>query len=135
MCMCFGPRVTCRVHQLEIHQTRDSEIYLPGSFNQTPGLAVSMLHYPLAIQTHNIYWVKCADKAAMKLCRFLLFYRNAFSGSISFFVITDGYQGSFIVTIVITVLTTLTATVICSCIVHLVKKHSCPGKSVSRRYF
>lgn len=60
-------RVTCRVHQPEIHQTRDSEIYLP-----------------------------------------------------------DGYQESFTVTIVITVLTTLTATVICSSIVHLVKKHSCP---------
>ncbi|CAI5671563.1 unnamed protein product [Oreochromis niloticus] len=60
-------RVTCRVHQPEIHQTRDSEIYLP-----------------------------------------------------------DGYQGSFTVTIAITVLTTLTATVICSFIVHLVKKHSCP---------
>ncbi|XP_031591153.1 butyrophilin subfamily 2 member A1-like [Oreochromis aureus] len=60
-------RVTCRVHQPEIHQTRDSEIYLP-----------------------------------------------------------DGYQGSFTVTIAITVLTTLTATVICLFIVHLVKKHSCP---------
>ncbi|XP_005951115.1 butyrophilin subfamily 3 member A2 isoform X2 [Haplochromis burtoni] len=66
-------RVTCRVHQLEIHQTRDSEIYLP-----------------------------------------------------------DGYQGSFTVTIVITVLTTLTATVICSCIVHLVKKHSCPVRRQKR---
>ncbi|XP_035771238.1 uncharacterized protein LOC102784984 [Neolamprologus brichardi] len=41
---------------------------------------------------------------------------------------TDGYQESFTVTIVITVLTTLTATVICSCIVQLVKKHSCPVK-------
>ncbi|XP_005753768.1 butyrophilin subfamily 2 member A1-like [Pundamilia nyererei] len=66
-------RVTCRVHQPEIHQTRDSEIYLP-----------------------------------------------------------DGYQGSFTVTIVITVLTTLTATVICSCIVHLVKKHSCPVRRQKR---